>query len=135
MSDIKYLSIYAGGKSINFRESNGVSILEEIAIELKPNEILLLFEQIHKVVREGTLLYESSINITVGKYDLMIKCVRVKNNNTYDCTLSISGMENLGEKSKPIKSIKFDKYIGGKTMLEGIRKARKDFEEFISDVG
>lgn len=134
MSDVKYLSIYADDEGINFKVSNGVFIIGKIVLELKPNESLLVLELLHKVVRESTLLHEASASVTVGRYDLTINCVRIKNNNTYDCSLSIGGMENLGEMSRPIESIKFDKYIGGNTMLDGVRKAKKNFEESLCDI-
>lgn len=78
----------------------------------KPEAVKIL-STIRDLLREG----HGSTSISTTQYDINLEVYLDKR----DTILKISIMEILGQKSRPIGRGLFNKYMGGKMLLDGIR--------------
>lgn len=82
-------------------------------LRVSKSEVVNVLSTIRELLREKC----RSTSITTTRYDIDLDV----SPNKRDTLLKISVMEISGQKSRPVGRGSFTKYMGGKTLLDGIR--------------
>lgn len=111
---------YSYDGKLVFKHFVGNGFKPEVELKLTEDESLRLLEKIRESLREGN----NQSHINVGCYDIEIASYGAK-------AFSVLIMECAGEMSRPLGMFKYDKYMLGKSVVEGITSAIREIREYM----
>ena len=109
--------------TLRFKHLSGVSTVPDLSLRLTMKQSVSLLKSVRECLRNGS----SQKYVDVGNYEVNIATFM------HDA-LQIHVIEQRGEMCAPLGSFNYDKYLGGKSLLQGITGAinilERELEEF-----
>lgn len=96
---------------------------------IKPEESIELFDKLISIVKVTSMNPENTLVINIGNYELIVTCRMQRVNRHDDCVIEICCKEKKFRQSKLLFHKTFTKYQDSKTMLDGIKEAKRLFTE------
>lgn len=102
---------------LRFKHFEGCGFKPDVSLSISEEDSIELLTNIRDIVREGT----TQSDVIVGNYEISVA--------SYNSTaMSLTIMETRGQMSRPVGMFKYDKYMGGKSILQGLSEAIRDIE-------
>lgn len=115
MQEFTFLKIdYLDG--LRFKHMINYGSKVDFCLNIYKRDAIRLVEYIHDVL-VGNI--KSSIIRSFGRYDISVSMIEPN-------TFTISIMETIGQKCRPIGDFMYSGYMGNIHMLDGLRKAKQD---------
>lgn len=102
---------------LRLKHFEGLGYKLDVSLEITEEQSIEMLTRVRDIMRQGT----TQSDVIVGNYEISVA--------SYDSSaVSFMIMETRGQMSKPLGMFKYDRYMGGKGILQGISSAIRDIE-------